>query len=309
MSSYKIKGPIPNGESNIEALADYFEIQALCSENNEVSVKDILKKLLKGSDETNDNGIEDQEDRTNDRLDGVIDAIKRRIDNSRGSYPFTLELHGNVVKFPGFKKFSDYLYVYLLFATRLNMSANATFQNIDGTKLFEMVSAEVAKAYFGDRSSALVFGTATGGGFEGKVNDLCLQLNEGGEFVNHNGGQVTENDDALDIVVWKHFEDKLANKLIGFGQCKTGTSYENHRKDLQPTDFCKKWLRTQLNQDPIRMFFVADVLERGKFWKRTVDAGILFDRVRIMDYMPILDATLQQNITQWSSDALVFASN
>ncbi|MEJ7694694.1 hypothetical protein [Daejeonella sp.] len=310
MSSYKINGPIPTVDSHIEALADYFEIQALCAQNNEISAKDILKKLMKPADEPSDEaGIEDLEDKINTKLEPVIDAIQRRITNSRGNYPFTLEVNGNVVAFRGFNDFTAYLYVYLLFATRLNMNANASFQNIDGTKLFELISAEVAKTYFGDRSSALVFGTALDGGFDAKVNDLCEKLNEGTSFVNHGGGEVTENDDALDIVVWKSFEDQVANKLIGFGQCKTGTSYEGQRKDLQPKDFCKKWIKTPINQEPIRMFFIADVMEVAKFWKRSLDAGILFDRVRIMDYLPNLDDDLQQNITQWSSDALQFANN
>ncbi len=306
---YKINGPIPTVDSNVETLADYFEVQALIDPNKEISTKDILRQFLKPSDETDDNGIEDQEDRINTKFEPVVEAIQRRITNSRGNYPFTLELNGNVIAFKGFENFGSYLYVYLLFATRLNMNTNSRFQNIDGTKLFEQISAEVARAYFGERSSVLVFGTAIAGGFEDKVNEMCLELNEGGCFVNHSQGEVTENDDALDIVVWKPFEDRLANKLIGFGQCKTGTTYESHRKDLQPVDFCKKWLQTSLNQDPIRMFFIADVLERGKFWKRSLDAGIMFDRIRIMDFFPEVDDTLQQSISSWSNDALVFACN
>jgi hypothetical protein len=98
--------------------------------------------------------------------------------------------------------------------------------------------------------------------------------------------------------------------LIGFGQCKTGTSYESHRRDLRPEDFCKKWIQIPFNQDPIRLFFIADVLERGKFWKRSLDSGIMFDRIRIMDFLPNnIDNTLEQNICAWSQDAVNFACN
>jgi hypothetical protein len=308
MSSYKIKGPIPTGESNVEILADYFEIQALCRASKEVSIKDVLKQLLKPVDDQNDNGIEDQEDRINNKLELVIEAIQRRIDNSRGNYPFKIIFEGNVILFNGFSSFASYLYVYLLFATRLNMNTHKKFEDLDGTKLFEEISALVAQTYFGERSRSMVFGTALDGGFERKVNDLCNQLNEGGCFFNHGKGEVTENDDALDIVVWNHFEDKLANKLIGFGQCKTGTSYESHRKDLQPEEFCKKWIQTQLNQNPVRLFFITDIVERERFWKRSVDAGIMFDRIRIMDFLPKEVAlNLEQNITDWSQHALDFA--
>jgi len=310
MSTFKIKGPIPTAEAQIETLADYFEVQALCSQNKEISIRDILEQLLKPSDEFDIDGIDDQEDKINSKLESVIEAIGRRIENSRGNYPFAIEMNGNIVAFKGFTLFSSYLYVYLLFATRLNMNEHKVFNNIDGTKLFEKLSALVAQSYFGDRSSSLVFGTAATGGFEAKVNNMCRVLNEGGSFVNHNLGDITENDDALDIIVWKHFEDKLANKLIGFGQCKTGTSYESYRRDLQPIDFCKKWIRTQFNQEPIRLFFIADVLERGKFWKRSLDAGIMFDRIRIMDFLPNnLDEDLKNHICSWSIDAVSFATN
>jgi hypothetical protein len=167
----------------------------------------------------------------------------------------------------------------------------------------------VAKSYFGERSLSLIFGTALDGNFENKVNDLCSQINEGGCFVNHNQGDVTENDDALDIVVWKHFEDQQPNKLIGFGQCKTGTSYENNRNDLQPVNFVKKWIQIPFNQDPVRLFFIADVMGKEKFWKRSLDSGILFDRIRIMDYLPTVDQNLEQDISIWSKQAILFASN
>jgi hypothetical protein len=308
MSTFKIRGPIPSVDSDVETLADYFEVKALCSDNHEVSIKDILKKFLMVGDETDDSSITDQEDRINNKLEPVIGAIQRRIVNSRGNYPFTIEMQGNVIAFQGYTSFSSYMYVYLLFATRLNMNVNKKFENIDGTKIFEEISALVAKSYFGQRCSSLVFGTAIAGGFEDKVNDMCTQLNEGVGFVNHGGGEVTENDDTLDIVIWNHFEDRLANKLIGFGQCKTGTSYESSRKDLQPADFCKKWIKTQFNQDPIRLFFIADVIERKKFWKRTVDSGIMFDRIRIMDYLPNdFDDTLINSVCTWSKQAVNFA--
>lgn len=308
MSTFKIKGPIPTVDSKIETLADYFEVQAICDKNQEVSVRDIVEQLLKLSDEFNINGIEDQEDKISSKIEPVIEAISRRINNSRGNYPFSIEMNGNVVAFKGLTTFPSYLYTYLLFATRLNMNQHKVFDDIDGTKLFEELSALVAQNYFGERSSSLVFGTAATGGFESKVNDMCRQLNEGGCFVNHNLGEITENDDALDIIVWKHFEDKLANKLVGFGQCKTGTSYELQRRDLRPVDFCKKWIKIPFNQDPIRLFFIADVMERDKFWKRSLDSGILFDRIRIMDYLPIVNNALEKKISLWSLEAIKFAA-
>jgi hypothetical protein len=188
MSTFKIKGPMPTADAQVETLADYFEVQAICDQNGEISIRDILEQLLKPADEFSTDGIDDQEDRINAKLEPVIEAISRRIQNSRGNYPFSIEMQGNIVAFKGFSSFSSYLYIYLLFATRLNMNEHKVFNNIDGTKLFEEISALVAQSYFGERSSSLVFGTAVTGGFESKINDMCRRLNEGGSFVNHNLG-------------------------------------------------------------------------------------------------------------------------
>ncbi|MCY4614706.1 MAG: hypothetical protein OXB94_13945, partial [Nitrospira sp.] len=83
----------------------------------------------------------------------------------------------------------------------------------DGTLLFEELAAEAAREYLGARAESLVFGTAAGtADFPGKGNALFGKIREGNGFVNRDETPPNENDDKLDIVVWKHFTDGLAGK-------------------------------------------------------------------------------------------------
>ncbi|MBA4241439.1 MAG: hypothetical protein C0448_11990 [Sphingobacteriaceae bacterium] len=305
---YKIKGSKPTSNDSLEEIADYIEVKAILAGNHTVSTKEIIKEFLKSADEHETNGVNDLEDIINEKIEPITDEINRRIVGTNNKYPFELLYNGTVIKFTGFNDSYSYLYSYLLYATRLNMRDNKVFQAIDGTQLFEYLSALAAQTYFGDKSKNIVFGTSVAGGFEEKVNQLCQDIGEGGNFVNHHNDQVDEQDGKLDIVSWTDFSDKKTAKLLGFGQCKTGTSWETARFELQPSTFCKKWFRIQPIHDPIRMYFISDIAPMAKWNIRAYDSGILFDRLRIMDCLPEnIEANLYNKIKLWTDSAIAFA--
>ena len=110
-------------------------------------------------------------------------------------------------------------------------------------------------------------------------------------------------DGKLDVVVWKHFTDGLAGKLIAFGQCKTGTSYRDSLTQLQPDSFCRKWLRSPLVLTPVRMFFVSEALPRSLWRNDSIDAGLLFDRCRIVDFCDNVSRDVLVKVTTWTAAA------
>ena len=187
------------------------------------------------------------------------------------------------------------------------MNTNRRYSDYDGTLLLEELAAEVAREYIGARADSLVFGTAAeAAGFPDKVNDLCNKMGEGGGFVNRDKSPPSAKDGKLDVVVWKGFADGAAGKLIGFGQCKTGTHYKSQLAQLQPSSFCQKWLRDQPAFTPIRMFFIAEALPRGPrgHWFSTVsDAGLLFDRCRIIDFCDSVTPETLDKIKAWTAAA------
>ena len=245
-----------------------------------------------------------EEELPNDIGEAFIE-IGRRTEACGDGYPFTIGNDGNTIHKNSLNENSAYLiYHYLLLCTRLNMSNNNFHANEDGSLLFEEVAAEISRNYVGPRAESMVFGTATGGtGFRDKVNDLCSRLGEGDGYVNRTTARSTEKDGKLDVVVWKHFSDHLAGKFIAFGQCKTGTNYRDTLTQLQPDSFCRKWMSSPLALTPIRMFFVAEALPRSNWYNSASDAGLLFDRCRIVDFSSDVSEQVLKKISNWTTAA------
>lgn len=302
---FKLFHQTPTIDDYITDICDYLEYKSIVSDENAISINEILKDFLRSTDEDTHDGIDDIADSSREKLELVSLECQRRAQSSGNRYPFELEFNGEVIRFIGLRTTESVLYVYLLFATRLDMRENRRLEDIDGTNLLELISSEVSKSYFGGKSKSYVMGTSAPGGFRAKVGELCSLLGEGFQFVNANEGPVDENDGGLDIVVWIDFSDKKPSKLIAFGQCKTGTNWEMHIQALNSEAFCKLWFSKQPVVTPIRLFFVADIVHSERWYKVAVNAGLLFDRLRIVDHMPEnMPDNLIQLITRWTNSAI-----
>lgn len=150
----------------------------------------------------------------------------------------------------------------------------------------------------------MVFGTASNiSAFKERVNFLCEQIGEGRGFENRGIKPPTEKDGQLDVVAWKDFTDHLPGKLILFGQCKTGTHYKDELAKLQPEAFCKKYMRSAPVVNPMRAFFVSESLSETNWYNMSVDAGILFDRCRIIDFCDNVAPETLGKIKAWTAAA------
>lgn len=302
---FKLFNQIPGGEDHITEICDYLEVKSILADDSKISINEVIKEFLKPADEEDFDGIEDYADIIREKIELVSLECQRRFESCGNKYPFELEYKGEVIKFNGLADNYSFLYVYLLFATRLDMRANRNLKDIDGTKLLELISSEISKSYFGSKSQSYVLGTAAEGGFRNKVNELCKLLGEGIQFRNANEGPVDENDGGLDVVVWIDFSDRNPSKFIAFGQCKTGTNWENHIKELDPDAFCKLWFTRQPALTPIKLFFIADIIKKERWYKTVIYAGLFFDRLRIIDHIPAdLSADLISSIHMWTMEAI-----
>ncbi len=283
-------------QSSFQDLTDYFEFQ--CIKAGEISIHSEINKLLLTNDEIQIEGIKDETDEAFDKVEEITQEIQRRQEVSGGTYPFALSQKGYVLSVEP-NTLPYWVYVYLLFSTQLNMKTHKIWNSIDGTKILENLSALVVKNYFGERSRSLVFGTATSGGFTEKVNDLCKKMGEGNHFESHGNSPVSQQDDKLDVVVWIDFSDQKQSKFIGFGQCKTGTTFDDQATiELQPKQFCQKWFRTMPVVEPFKIFFCSQNYSMD--YSKLVNAGLVFDRLRIMDFLPSqIDEKLSSQIKSW----------
>ena len=303
---FKLPLPQADVKSNIEEFTDFIEWQ--CIRSGPVSLLSIIKPLMISQDEIKLRGIDDESDELIAKLDDVGKEMERRKIACGGTYPFNISPNGYFINFTRESKNAD-VYLFLLLATRLHMDKNKVQGGVDGTKIFEKISGPVATSYFGERTTSIVFGTSTPGGFRAKVQELVKFIGEGAEFRDRDYGRSKPQDDKLDVVVLKDFSDKKSSKLIGFGQCKTGTTWDSKDLlELQPQVFCESWLMDQPIVTPIKMFFCAQYFPLD-FHSKKKQAGLVFDRFRIMDCAPPLLPDLLAEVKQWNDAAFQTANS
>jgi hypothetical protein len=301
----------PSYRSGAVRLADTLEIFALRAPRFRASQSDLIASLDQKEDEDED-GFERP---TLDAL-AEIGLRQKHLGRFSNSYPFTTQRTSLALK-PGKIPDSGLLYLFLLFATALDMRSDRNHAGLDAALLFEHFSCEVGKNFWGGRSAthddslvkSLVFGTsrsrfdqssaATPRGFKNAVDDLCSQLGEGGCYRPKSSDRVYAQDDRLDVVVWRQFSDGRAGRLIAFGQCKTGTHWQKELPRLQPTSFCNKWLRENPVVPPIVLFFLTDRVS-GSLVNESYDSGLLFDRCRVLDYADPLPKALIADCVKWT---------
>ncbi len=292
----------PSPRAPKHELADFAEL--VCWRQGNTSQTELAQLLGRIDENEYSDGVPEEEEIPKDVEDAYLE-IERRVEACRDGYPFAVGETGNALHtIQDTANGKHLIYKYLLLATRLNMSNNRFHVGIDGTLLFEELAAEAGRQYLGARAESLVFGTAVGEtGFPKKIDDLCARIREGHGYVNRGDPTQSVKDGKLDVVVWKHFADQLPGKFIAFGQCKTGTHYKDTLTQLQPDSFCRKWLQTPLTLLPSRMFFIAEALPRSSWYNFASDAGLLFDRCRIVDFCDGISHDVLEKIASWTEAA------
>lgn len=128
-------------------------------------------------------------------------------------------------------------------------------------------------------------------------------MGEGGSIHPNEGHR--PQDANVDVVVWKGFADRRASQMIALGQCKTGTSWSETLCELNTGAFCKTWFTRQPVLASVRLFFCAQYFSRNIWDVRAYEAGLVFDRYWIMEYLPeTIDDVLLIRIKRWTDAAL-----
>ena len=294
----------PSPRAPAHELADFAELTAWRDQS--VSHASLSKDLGRLAENDHSDGVP-EDDEAEPVIDDAFVELERRREACSGAdaYPFEIGKNGNTLRtVPGARNTKRLVYIYLLLATRLHMDRNRLHAGLDGTHLFEHLSAAVARGYLGARAESFVFGTAAGSAsFTDKIDELCRRIGEGGGFASRPGISSHRRDGKLDVAAWKSFSDGLPGKIIVFGQCKTGTHYRDSLTQLQPDSFCRKWFRDPPVVNPVRAFFVSESLPDANWVGGGMDAGLMFDRCRIVDFCDDIDGKTRQNIAEWTKAA------
>ena len=271
-----------NRRDNPYIIADFLEFE--CIKSGGVSSLSYRSYLSMPDDEICNDGIESSDDISVAGLDAAIAECSNRYQCCPNHYPFVTGISSLALKSDA-SWYRD-IYTFLLLATRMNMKDNRKQGGYDGAELFEQLCVIVTKEYYGRHCKAEVFGTAASGSFNKKMEALLRSLNIRGHFVEPEGSTGHQKDGDLDIVAWIPFSDKKDSQMIALGQCKTGTHWEGMLTELDPYGFFSLYSSQQPYSKPLKMFFVAESFGKYKWGERCSSGGVLFDRTRIMEFLP-----------------------
>jgi len=297
--TFKLPDGIPTFRASAQDWADYAEYHAIL--HGKINLYTLSKPSRMVADEEVILGIEDETDKYLEKVDEISAEIRYRIGVGEHFYPFKIEDNDYSLRFAPESDESNIVYSYLLLATRAQMNKDRIKADIDGALLFEHLCSIVAQNYFGPRAEVDILGTSKAEvtSFRDKLRQITKMLGEGGEIIENKGYK--PQDDKVDVIVWKGFKDFQPSKIIAFGQCKTGTSWVEKISELDTVAFCKTWFTIQPVFTPIRMFFTAQYFPKETFRIKANTAGLVFDRFRILDYLPEqLDQDLLRKIQIWT---------
>ena len=240
-------------------------------------------------------------------FEDALSEIEDRLAYSKGKYPFETSTNSLRLR-DGIDETVMDVYLFLLLATRENMSGGKNAGGLDGTALFEKLCALVLENYFGNNCSSYVFGTGQdeNTSFRLKTQHFLDLLEEGKlEFRVPDSDSNRQKDGKIDVVAFIPFSDKKKGQFIAFGQCKTGTTWRSSISQLNPDAFCRTYCSPTPGFTPICVFMVAESFtENWELYQRS-SRGILFDRTRIMSYLPEnIDDELLTDIKKWNMSVL-----
>lgn len=281
-------------------LSDFMECKSLFSASKKCSISDLRASFSAPDDELDINGTEEGDDRVISKLqDALGHASERYIQFSY--YPFRIDR--NSIESTVSLDSVDLIYVFLLFANRLNMQTNRIKGGQDATELFERLCRIVAMNYLGEHSVCEILGTSIDDSFEDKIKKILKVLNISGIFTSPLGSTGRQKDGGIDLVAWIPFKDKKDSQLIALGQCKTGSNWEPLMKRVS---LFQNFSTKQPIMEPIYMFFIAEDFGSHKWEERCRSCGILFDRRRILEYIP---SNLKEIYPQLFSDIKMWVTH
>jgi hypothetical protein len=300
---FKLPSP-PSPGARPHELADFAEL--LAWDRGSTSAREIVRTLNQTDDNEQNVGCEDDEVENTESVDDVFLELEKRSRICGDAYPFQIRL-GQRLEHRQIDQNNKpaVVYRYLLLCTRLNMRDDKVHVGLDGTMLFEELSAAIMREYLGlDRSKAMVFGTSVAGGFATKMRELCDTINEGGSYKAVDASGADANDGDLDALAWTAFIDSNPGKLILFGQSKTGTTWHDQITQSRPTDFARKWFSNgYFWVEPVRTLCVAESIDPDRWQSLLIGGGLLMDRCRLVEMSHRIEAGLFNQIHRWTVSA------
>lgn len=171
----------------------------------------------------------------------------------------------------------------------------------DGSKLFERISGMAIKEYL--QGESFVFGWPVLDGTEiaiaERVKQVSTLLSE--KFVQSPAARY--KDRGLDVIAWKPFIKGRSSQCVILAQCASGKDWRQKTNDL-PIASWEQYIHWACN--PTTAFFVPSIIPDYLWHDVSNEAGILFDRIRILNLLHtgIQDEQLRSDLKDWVTDKL-----
>ena len=237
----------------------------------------------------------------------IAEDVFAEIENRKkacGSDRYPFEVQKGLLRLKADPEKSPYILLLLMSVTKPTAGHDGT------ATLFERICTDATLGYLGGSAfgvRALRFGSprkAPVAKLSQAIDDLCLNLAEGGGC-RHPQKAKHLGDEGLDVVAWRDFPNLKEGKLIVFGQCAGGASgWEAKLAEMDALAFIKKWLRTVLIVEPVRLFFVPRRIPVADWEHAGIDGGILFDRCRIVACLDVPNEDLNKRCAKATKEML-----
>jgi len=270
---------IPSPES-IEEVADWVEL-VVAYRNESLSRSELYRHVGAA--------------RGNEPDESFISDVWQEL-NSREKYysksPF--KVHDVTVN-PSFRWQEKPEYIFCLIFAVFGGTRNL----FKSAKQFERVSAEAIKEYISGEARILGRGNCKHQTLKEQIDSFAKDIKE--KFVEPPSSE--KNDDTVDIVAWKPFGDDRCSQIIILAQCAAGRNWKTKLCSLR-LERWKQYIHWACQ--PIKGFMVPRIISQREWYESSVDAGLLFDRVRI--YNLLGDRKLQKNfkaeLIEWCTKEL-----
>lgn len=194
---------------------------------------------------------------------------------------------------------SRHSYEYL--ACLLLSLYGVTDENHDTAKLFERLSSLAIREYL--HGEVFVFGWPV---LEAEQTAISARVMEAANRLHERFAEsplARYKDRGVDIIAWKPFAEERSCQFVVLAQCAAGKNWRNKTSEL-PINSWRQYIHWA--NDPATAFFVPCIIADDLWHDISKEAGILFDRIRIINLLPsgITDAVLNQEFGEWAERRL-----